>query len=263
MNWITAMDAHTVGSLWYACEENVKDSNKALQVGSDEYYKEVAKLFNQVTYDTQPNYTVMQRPDILRNPNALVRALFMFKTQIMQNFNILAEACMEYGYARKNFEKGSAEMRAAKVKLSRAITSQLVAALIIALIDGTRKLIRRNLMGLGKEIEITHIQLEYANAFMSSLFGTFTGGTEIYEMVYSIVSGDRYYGFGDVDAIGVPADIANEIVNISKSAINGNFEWQDLEGFAGKIARAFGLTIENILKILKGLYNISMKIIER
>lgn len=263
MNWITAMDAHTVGSLWYACEENVKDSNKALQVGSDEYYKEVAKLFNQVTYDTQPNYTVMQRPDILRNPNALVRALFMFKTQIMQNFNILAEACMEYGYARKNFEKGSAEMRAAKVKLSRAITSQLVAALIIALIDGTRKLIRRNLMGLGKEIEITHIPLEYANAFMSSLFGTFTGGTEIYEMVYSIVSGDRYYGFGDVDAIGVPADIATEIVNISKSAINGNFEWQDLEGFAGKLARAFGLPIENILKILKGLYNISMKIIER
>lgn len=263
MNWITAMDAHTVGSLWYACEENVKDSNKALQVGSDEYYKEVAKLFNQVTYDTQPNYTVMQRPDILRNPNALVRALFMFKTQIMQNFNILAEACMEYGYARKNFEKGSAEMRAAKVKLSRAITSQLVAALIIALIDGTRKLIRRNLMGLGKEIEITHIPLEYANAFMSSLFGTFTGGTEIYEMVYSIVSGDRYYGFGDVDAIDVPADIANEIVNISKSAINGNFEWQDLEGFAGKLARAFGLPIENILKILKGLYNISMKIIER
>lgn len=263
MNWITAMDAHTVGSLWYACEENVKNSNKALQVGSEEYYKEVAKLFNQVTYDTQPNYTVMQRPDILRNPNALVRALFMFKTQIMQNFNILAEACMEYGYARKNFEKGSAEMRAAKVKLSRAITSQLVAALIIALIDGTRKLIRRNLMGLGKEIEITHIPLEYANAFMSSLFGTFTGGTEIYEMVYSIVSGDRYYGFGDVDAIGVPADIANEIVNISKSAINGNFEWQDLEGFAGKLARAFGLPIENILKILKGLYNISMKIIER
>lgn len=263
MNWITAMDAHTVGSLWYACEENVKDSNKALQVGSEEYYKEVAKLFNQVTYDTQPNYTVMQRPDILRNPNALVRALFMFKTQIMQNFNILAEACMEYGYARKNFEKGSAEMRAAKVKLSRAITSQLVAALIIALIDGTRKLIRRNLMGLGKEIEITHIPLEYANAFMSSLFGTFTGGTEIYEMVYSIVSGDRYYGFGDVDAIGVPADIATEIVNISKSAINGNFEWQDLEGFAGKLARAFGLPLENILKILKGLYNISMKIIER
>ena len=263
MNWITAMDAHTVGSLWYACEENVKDSNKALQVGSEEYYKEVAKLFNQVTYDTQPNYTVMQRPDILRNPNALVRALFMFKTQIMQNFNILAEACMEYGYARKNFEKGSAEMRAAKVKLSRAITSQLVAALIIALIDGTRKLLRRNLMGLGKEIEITHIPLEYANAFMSSLFGTFTGGTEIYEMVYSIVSGDRYYGFGDVDAIGVPADIANEIVNISKSAINGNFEWQDLEGFAGKLARAFGLPLENILKILKGLYNISMKIIER
>ena len=263
MNWITAMDAHTVGSLWYACEENVKDSNKALQVGSEEYYKEVAKLFNQVTYDTQPNYTVMQRPDILRNPNALVRALFMFKTQIMQNFNILAEACMEYGYARKNFEKGSAEMRAAKVKLSRAITSQLVAALIIALIDGTRKLLRRNLMGLGKEMEITHIPLEYANAFMSSLFGTFTGGTEIYEMVYSIVSGDRYYGFGDVDAIGVPADIATEIVNISKSAINGNFEWQDLEGFAGKLARAFGLPLENILKILKGLYNISMKIIER
>ena len=263
MNWITAMDAHTVGSLWYACEENVKDSNKALQVGSEEYYKEVAKLFNQVTYDTQPNYTVMQRPDILRNPNALVRALFMFKTQIMQNFNILAEACMEYGYARKNFEKGSAEMRAAKVKLSRAITSQLVAALIIALIDGTRKLLRRNLMGLGKEIEITHIPLEYANAFMSSLFGTFTGGTEIYEMVYSIVSGDRYYGFGDVDAVGVPADIATEIVNISKSAINGNFEWQDLEGFAGKLARAFGLPLENILKILKGLYNISMKIIER
>ena len=262
MNWITAMDAHTVGSLWYACEENVKDSNKALQVGSEEYYKEVAKLFNQVTYDTQPNYTVMQRPDILRNPNALVRALFMFKTQIMQNFNILAEACMEYGYARKNFEKGSAQMRAAKVKLSRAITSQLVAALIIALIDGTRKLLRRNLMGLGKEIEITHIPLEYANAFMSSLFGTFVGGTEIYEMVYSIVSGDRYYGFGDVDAVGVPADIATEIVNISKSAINGDFEWQDLEGFAGKLARAFGLPVENILKILKGLYNLSTKIIE-
>jgi hypothetical protein len=132
--WIQAMDGATVGRLWYAAEYYVQDHNKALQKGTDGYYQEVAKVFNDIVEKTQPDYTTMQRPDILRNPNALVRQLTMFLTQRLQNFNILYDAAASYGQMKEDLKTGratQADVTEARTTLNRAVGSQLVAAATI------------------------------------------------------------------------------------------------------------------------------------
>lgn len=97
LNWIQMVDLATTRKLWRASEIYVRDNNKSLTVGSEAYYKEVAQVYNRVIEETQPNYTTMQRPEILRSDNSLTQALFMFKTQPYQNFNTIYDA---WGNAR-------------------------------------------------------------------------------------------------------------------------------------------------------------------
>ena len=91
LNWIQAMDVWTTRKLWLAAEYYVRENTK-LERGSDAYYKEVATIYNRIIEETQPNYTMMQRPQILRSESDLTRALNMFRTQPFQNFNILYDA---------------------------------------------------------------------------------------------------------------------------------------------------------------------------
>ena len=56
--WIQKADVATVGRLWYAAQYYVSDNFKDLEKGSDEYYKQTAKVFNKIVEETQPNYTV-------------------------------------------------------------------------------------------------------------------------------------------------------------------------------------------------------------
>ena len=53
--WIQAMDGATVGRLWYASQYYVEEHFPDLKKGTDEYYSEVAKVFNRVVEKTQPN----------------------------------------------------------------------------------------------------------------------------------------------------------------------------------------------------------------
>ena len=82
-NMIQKVDVATVGRLWYASQYYVDANYMALKKGTDAYYRQVAEVFNRCVEDTQPNYTVMQRPDYLRDPSKIKKVMFMFMTQRM------------------------------------------------------------------------------------------------------------------------------------------------------------------------------------
>jgi hypothetical protein len=63
--WIEATDKATVRRLWYASENYVKRNYK-LKVGSDEYYEQVAEVWEDTLRRTQPIYDTMSRPEDLR-----------------------------------------------------------------------------------------------------------------------------------------------------------------------------------------------------
>lgn len=126
--WIQGTDCITTALHWVATKEEVsrlyKEQGKADLIGSDEYFDEVTKLYDQILEETQPMYDSLHRGEIQKNSNELLKSVFMFKTQPLQNTGILYDAIMDY-----QANKDNAELRGAKKqKLAKAVSSQMVSA---------------------------------------------------------------------------------------------------------------------------------------
>lgn len=200
--WIEAMDGATVGQLWYAAQYYVED-NTRLKRGSDEFMQETAKVFNRIVEETQPNYTTMQRPDILRNPHALVKQMTMFMTQRLQNANILYDAIGEYNAAVKDYRAGNrygvteSDVQQARIKLNRAITSQLAAAATITAFKLAADILLYNMKGYrDDEEELTEmsISMQLIKNMMESLASNFLWGSEFMTYGQKLITGQTYYG---------------------------------------------------------------------
>lgn len=126
--WIQGTDCITTALHWVATKEEVsrlyKEQGKADQIGSDEYFDEVTKLYDQILEETQPMYDSLHRGEIQKNSNELLKSVFMFKTQPLQNTGIIYDAIMDY-----QANKGNESLRAEKKKkLAKAVSSQMVSA---------------------------------------------------------------------------------------------------------------------------------------
>ena len=140
LNWIQAIDVATTTKLAKAAMYYVNANNKDLARNTDAWWREVANVYNRIIEETQPNYTMMQRPQILRSDNALTRALNMFKTQPFQNFNILYDAFGNLSaktreYKAVNSEENLKALQDARKTAARAVTSQAISAFIFSLMQ--------------------------------------------------------------------------------------------------------------------------------
>ena len=161
LQWITGMDVATTRALWLAAEaeavrlnpelaknmEQWRGTAEQVRAGESPYYKAVAEIYNRIIEETQPNYTVMQRPQALRSDNPLERALHSFKTQPYQNFNILYDALGNYAAKRQAFrtvqnEETRTALEEAKKGAARAVVSQLVSSFVFALMQYSWDLFR-------------------------------------------------------------------------------------------------------------------------
>lgn len=278
MGWITGIDKATVGRLWYAAEYYVKDNfdlpkgtEAQIKAGESPFYQKVAEVFNHIVEDTQPNYTVLQRPDILRNPNKLVRAMTMFSTQRFQNANILLDAAGEYNAMRRfNKQSNTAESKAAlkssKQKLTRAISSQVVSAVVLNVMTLAAAAILHRMNPWrddDDELTVESVLEETLNGFLSTMAGSFLAGSELYEMVSSMLTGSKYYG-NDVGGISTINDFATAVVQFGQQAVkligDEDSKPEDWTKLAEKqltkvgqyLAQMTGIPVANVNKIIAG-----------
>ena len=255
--WIEFFDGVTVGRLYSACEYYVDDNYKDLQKGSEEYKAKVAEWYNRVIEQTQPNYTIMQRPDILRNPNELVKSLSMFMTQRLQNFNIMYDAIGEYSRMRHDLKNGlndvtAEDTRRARLKLWRAVSSQLVAAVTIVAFKTLASALLYNFNRFrDDDEEITPETFVWAmlDNFADTIFGCVCLGSDIYSLFKNKVFNTPYYGLSmsGVDSITELLD------NFGKLDFN-DLSVDDVEKVALSLAQLFGIPAKNAEKIGKALY---------
>lgn len=126
--WIQGTDCITTALHWVACKEEIsrqyKESGKADKIGSEEYFNEATKVYDRVLEETQPMYDSLHRSEIQKNSNELLKSVFMFKTQPLQNTGIIYDAIMDY-----QANKGNKNLKAEKKKkLAKAVSSQMVSA---------------------------------------------------------------------------------------------------------------------------------------
>ena len=257
MGWIEFFDGMTVGRLFYAAQYYVDEQYPTLKRGSEEYKQKVAEVYNNVIEKTQPNYTTMQRPDILRNPNALVKSLTMFMTQRLQNFNIVYDAVGTYNKYRKDLSAGkngvtAQDLRQAKTKLRRAIVSQTVAAGTIVGMKLFADMLMHSMNGYrddDDELTAESISLALLNNFADTIFGSVLFGSDLYSLLKSAISGERYYGIS-LSGVDSFTEALENIVNLRKG-----ITIDSANKAATSICQLMGLPLNNAEKIGKAIYN--------
>ncbi len=203
--WINGMDEITVAALWEGSKAYVKNhpaefSAEAAKAGSEEYWKAVNEIYQKVIERTQPNYTVMQRAGIQRNPDEFVKAFTMFTTQRFQNYGILADAVMDYKTqsarykAQQNAENREQVQRAGK-QLNRAVVSQVTQTAVFALMKiGADFLLHRwdREQDENGDVTLESMLKRFTALFTESAAGNFLFGSELYSAVDNAMSGKDY-----------------------------------------------------------------------
>lgn len=77
-------DVLTTDHLFLATEHEIKKTHPGLKRGDKEYDDALAEMYNQVLWQTQPQYDAMFRPEYLRDAGSFARTFGMFKTESMQ-----------------------------------------------------------------------------------------------------------------------------------------------------------------------------------
>lgn len=257
--WIQKADVATVGRLWYAAQYYVSDNFKDLEKGSDEYYKQTAKVFNKIVEETQPNYTVMQRPGVLRSQNEMVKALTMFSTQRMQNYNILFDSIATARRYRQDFKNGLNGVTAEDVKQAnrtarRAVTSQIVSAAVLGIMKTAAALMLLQWKNFGddeNEFRKENVLKYGLDQFYSNVAGTIVGGSELYSFVSSIINKSAYYGISltGFDAI---TEFVSEIQDYALRLRTDKVSAKDTEKLIRNFSVVMGIPYAQAKKVYEG-----------
>jgi hypothetical protein len=266
--WIQGTDCITTALHWVATKEEVsrlyKEQGKADQIGSDEYFDEVTKLYDQILEETQPMYDSLHRGEIQKNSNELLKSVFMFKTQPLQNTGILYDAIMDY-----QANKDNAELRdAKKQKLAKAVSSQMVSALTfvamtfiasLALHKPERYKDENDEVTLSSVLE--RLGIDWAETGFSVLVPI--GGAELASFIENQING-KDYDFASDNVVSMLNDFTSSIGDFNQNVVvalaQGNFDLDKAKDALWGLSvdgLAFfrGFPLKNYSNIINGIFS--------
>jgi hypothetical protein len=132
-----AADAVTWGKLWNACEWATAREHQGLTKGSEAFYRQTAKLFAEVIDQTQVVDGVLQRSNIMRSSNAVVKQATSFMGEPIMSLNLLMRAYDQVRYEQNSQKRGKAIKTMGRAAAALVVTN-VVNALAQSLIDAMR-----------------------------------------------------------------------------------------------------------------------------
>ena len=252
--WIEAVEGATVGQMWYAAQYYVEDTTD-LERGSDEFMQETAKVFNRIVEQTQANYTMFQRPDILRNPNAIVKQLTMFMTERLQNANMVIDAVGTYNAYLKDFRNGENDVTEDDIKQAKQTLVRTASSLIAATASSVAlKLAVDALMYSMKgyrdeddELTMASITGQVVENFFESAAGNFLWGSELFSIMRSVVTDETYYGIS-LGGVETFTDALNALVKTMQEPT-----WENWKKSIKTGMQMLGIPLNNGIKIYNAI----------
>lgn len=223
-------------------------------VPQDEYYRQVAKVFEQCIFRTQQNYTPMQQSQILRDTRTSTKLLTLFSSQNNQNYNVLYEAVGRYRAYKEKYGKGSAEFARAKAQLGRAVVSQILQGATFA---GLGVFVKGFIKGAYDDKD--EAAQDFFSQLISAFAGTVYGGQELYDLIMSAVNGEEWEGinvasFSTIKKLGQNiVDLVGAIADIDSSGFTNNNVLQAVRSVAKSIGGLFGVPAENAEAYIKDI----------
>ena len=238
--WINGMDEITVAALWEGSKAYVKNHaaefEGAGETGSPAYWEAVNRTYQKVIEQTQPNYTVMQRAGIQRNPDEMVKTFTMFTTQRFQNAGILIDAVGDWKaqaarYKADASEANRAELKRATQQRNRAIVSQAAQVAVFAMMKiGADFLLHRWDREQDENGDVTRKSMvdRFFSLSTESTMGNFLFGSELYSLIDNAVQGKDY---DVISATNISAvnDMASDLVKFTAELKKDTSEMDEAE----------------------------------
>ena len=245
----------TGGVVWFSCEEAVKATYPEIKVGSEEYYKAVGKLQDQVIFETQPDEHIMNRSELQRQTGSLIKLITLFKSQPLKILNQLVTAYNEMRVYSKDLKEGKygvtkEDVKEKKEKFARvAAYSVVMSTVAYVALRGLTNAILHNLNGYRDddgELNAGSIASAMGLEAISQIADLVPFGGQVYEVVAARVLGEKYYGLDD-NALEAVGNILNDIAN-------GNFKNPaTYNKLIGDLSSALGIPYKNISSTVKGI----------
>ena len=274
-NLTQKVDSLTTGRIWFMCEYWVKDHKPNLREGTIEFDKAVAEKYNQVIERTQPNYTPMQRGQILRSKNAVTKLFTMWQTQRMQNVNMLFDAVgtlnrtiYDYNHGLNGVNRNdlkTAWYQAGKTTLAFIVSN----AMIVAIQAATDILIYRKFKRYADDDdELTTESVLYGIFlnYLSTLAGNFFGGSELEDMISAVITGERYNEINPGLLGTVIEDVASVVKTAQALKSDGVLSSDFLTNLNTAITNwcgVFGIAARNTEKLYDGVVGWIEKLVDK
>ena len=273
--WINGMDEITVAALWEGSKAYVKNHaaefEGAGEAGSPAYWEAVNRTYQKVIEQTQPNYTVMQRAGIQRNPDEMVKTFTMFTTQRFQNAGILIDAVGDWKaqaarYKADASDANKAELQRATKQRDRAILSQAAQVAVFAMMKiGADFLLHRwdREQDENGDVTLKSMVSRFFSLSTESTMGNFLFGSELYSLIDNAIQGKDY---DVISATNISAvnDMASDVVKFTAELKKDTSEMDvaELEKHHKKLMEKGMALIENGFEIVGVPYGNGRKMVD-
>ena len=273
--WINGMDEITVAALWEGSKAYVKNHaaefEGAEETGSPAYWEAVNRTYQKVIEQTQPNYTVMQRAGIQRNPDEMVKTFTMFTTQRFQNAGILIDAVGDWKaqaarYKADASDANKAELQRATKQRDRAILSQAAQVAVFAMMKiGADFLLHRwdREQDENGDVTLKSMVSRFFSLSTESTMGNFLFGSEMYSLIDNAIEGKDY---DVISATNISAvnDMASDVVKFTAELKKDTSEMDEaeLEKHHKKLMEKGMALIENGFEIVGVPYGNGRKMVD-
>lgn len=249
-----AADAVTWGKLWNACEWATAREHQGLTKGSEAFYRQTAKLFAEVIDQTQVVDGVLQRSNIMRSSNAVVKQATSFMGEPIMSLNLLMRTYDQVRYEQNSQKRGKAIKTMGRAATALVVTN-VVNALAQSLIDAMRdddedkkywERFRMAFTGVTGDEETFRDYL--TNILLSGNVGSNNNPLGQIPFVKDVVSLAQGYSVARTDM-----EVISDIVDASKlfiSSANGGKKTTvyAIKSLAASVAKLFGVPASNLMR---------------
>ena len=216
-------------AIWEAVKRETAAKRTDLKVGSEEFLQAAGKRFTEVVVNTQVYDSVLSKSAMMRSKDTGMKMLTAFMAEPTTSINMVFDALVQGKRGNKKFARNA---------IGAVVAAQIFNSFLVSFVYAARD----------DDDDETYVE-KYLESFIGKALDSLNPLTYI-PILKDMVSIAQGY---DVERSDM--SIISDIYNAYKKLGNENVSvYRKVEDFAGSIAQLFGLPVRNIMRDVRGIY---------
>lgn len=262
LNGCQRFDMYATYTQWAMAEEWAKQ--RGFKPGTEEFEKAASDKYRDIIRNTQPNYTLTERSELLSDRREGMKWLTMYKTQSNQNMNILYESAARLRKYQRDYKAGKngvteQDLREVRQEFANSYTAVIIGGTVAFALFRTAANALIHAMNSYRDDDDEVTAKSFMNGIFKEIMSATSGmlllGSQVYEIVYSLVTKEKYWGMSD-SAIGAINDVVTQSVKVFQKVGTDNppsrDDWTKL---INSLMVPLGVPSKNVTQVINGIVN--------